>query len=165
MQNLKVGHWVQMALGLVLLVLTWVLDQQAHGALALPASVMSALLVLKTVLGLLTPSVIPSTNIAAVAKASLRPPPLPGPIVGMLCLALAVLGSSGCGFLAAAVPGVIDIVDAECAQAEKQPIPGWLDFLCTVANPKPGEAKTFTYRVKQEDAPQFASMHTPKGGK
>ena len=87
------------------------------------------------------------------------------PVVGSCgCLILLAL-TSGCGFLTAAAPGVVNIVDAECeqAKADKQALPGWIDFLCTVANPKPGEAASFTYRVRQDEAPQFSAMHAPKG--
>jgi hypothetical protein len=81
-----------------------------------------------------------------------------GFLILVVCLA-------GCGLLAAAVPGIISIADAECAQAEKSPEPGWVDFICTVLKPKPGEAEKFTYRVKAEDAQQFAAMHAPKGAR
>jgi hypothetical protein len=79
-----------------------------------------------------------------------------------LCFLALGLACASCGLLTAAIPGIISIADAECTQAEKSPEPGWVDFICTVLTPKPGEAKQFTYRVKADDAVQFASMHAPK---
>jgi hypothetical protein len=78
--NVKLVHYAQIAAGLALVIIAWVMDQNAHGTLVLPAAVVSALAILKTVLGLLGPSVSPATNLkaveshrVAVAEASVQP--------------------------------------------------------------------------------------------
>jgi len=61
------------------------------------------------------------------------------------------------------VNGVIDIVDAECAQAATQPEPGWVYFVCTVANAAGNTVPSFTAKVPANQALEFAVRYRPKG--
>ena len=50
--KLTLPHYVMLGLGLATVVLTWVMQQESSGALVLPATVVSALVVLKTIIGI-----------------------------------------------------------------------------------------------------------------
>jgi hypothetical protein len=67
--NITLPHYVQMALGLASVILVWVMQQQSSGALVLPAAVVSGLVILKTIIGLLSPSISGPTNILAGQRA------------------------------------------------------------------------------------------------
>jgi hypothetical protein len=60
------------------------------------------------------------------------------------------------------VTEVIDIVDAVCIQAEQQPDPAWVYFVCTVAGAPPGTASQYTMKVPAGDAIDFATKHMGK---
>lgn len=78
-------------------------------------------------------------------------------------LLVALCFAVSCQAALAAIPGIISIADAECTQAKADPsTPAWVDFICTVAHPKPGEAAQFTYRVAADQAASFATAHAPK---
>ena len=71
--SLKLPHYFQIGLGLAGVILTWVVQQTTSGDLVLPASVMSVILVLKTLIGVLSTSAVPGKNTAAVlAQSALR---------------------------------------------------------------------------------------------
>lgn len=79
--------------------------------------------------------------------------------IGCLVAAMTI---TGCAAFKAVEAPVIDVVDAVCVQAEKQPEPQWVDFVCTVAGDVPGVVSVFTSRVPVEQAPAFASLHMAK---
>jgi hypothetical protein len=68
--KLTLPHYFQIGLGLVAVILTWVMQQNSSGALVLPAAVVSALVVLKTVIGVFSTSANPDANVAAVSRAA-----------------------------------------------------------------------------------------------
>lgn len=59
---MKLPHWAQLAIGLAVVVLTWVVQQSQSGGLALPAAVTTVLTMVLTVLGLLSPSASAAAN-------------------------------------------------------------------------------------------------------
>ena len=69
--KLTLPHYVMLGLGLATVVLTWVMQQESSGALVLPATVVSALVVLKTIIGIFSTSANPAANEAAVDRAVL----------------------------------------------------------------------------------------------
>lgn len=56
LSNFKLPHGIQVALGLAVLILTWVMAEQAKGDITLPAAVVAALTIAKTFLGLFSNS-------------------------------------------------------------------------------------------------------------
>lgn len=70
MSNLKLPHWAQMLIALAAVVVTWIMQQSAAGTLVLPAVAMTALVVLNTIIGILSPSAKPSVNASAVKAAA-----------------------------------------------------------------------------------------------
>lgn len=94
MSQIKLPHWAFMALGLVAIVITWIMNQQADGQLVLPATVLTVLTVLRTVIGMLAPSVSAKVNVAAARRAPTVPP-------------MAVLLLVGLAFLLVPFTGVI----------------------------------------------------------
>jgi hypothetical protein len=63
--SFKLPHWAQVALGLVVIVIGWTMQQASSGQLVLPAAVLSGLALLNTIIGILSPSASNSTNIKA----------------------------------------------------------------------------------------------------
>jgi hypothetical protein len=95
--SLKLPHYFKIGLGLVGLILTWVVQQTNAGDLVIPATAMSVILVLKTLIGVLSTSADPSKNTAAVlAQSALR-------TLCILSVCVFALGVAGCP---AAVPVV-----------------------------------------------------------
>jgi ABC-type transport system involved in cytochrome bd biosynthesis fused ATPase/permease subunit len=54
---MKLPHWAQVTLGLAVVVVTWVVQQQSAGNLTLPAAAVTVLTTLNTFMGLVSPSV------------------------------------------------------------------------------------------------------------
>lgn len=79
MGNFQLPHWAQLALGLAVVVITWVVQQTQTGALVLPAAAISGLTLALTILGILTPSASTAANKRAVseeiANKTILPPP------------------------------------------------------------------------------------------
>lgn len=67
--KLKLPHYLQIGIGLAVLIITWVVQQQSAGQLALPAATITALVLAKTVLGVLSPSASPTANVKAAVAA------------------------------------------------------------------------------------------------
>ena len=51
---MKLPHWAQLVLGLLVVVIAWVMNQTASGALVLPAAVLTLLTIVKTVIGIMS---------------------------------------------------------------------------------------------------------------
>jgi hypothetical protein len=66
---MKLPHWAQLAVAATIVLLTWLQHQAATGAVSLPAAAVTALTVVLTVLGLLTPSTSDAANARAVLSA------------------------------------------------------------------------------------------------
>ena len=66
---MKLPHWLLIASSLATVVLSWLQQQQLAGTLVLPAVAVTALAVLSTLLGVLSPSSMPTVNAKAVDKA------------------------------------------------------------------------------------------------
>ena len=77
-------------------------------------------------------------------------------------LAGVLLACVGCAAALPVINGIIDVADAVCTQAEKQPEPQWVYFVCSVANAAPGVVQTFTMKVPADQAKEFATAHAPK---
>lgn len=54
---MKLPHWAQLVLGLAVVVITWIMAQNASGQLVLPAILVTVLTIVKTTIGMLTDSV------------------------------------------------------------------------------------------------------------
>ena len=67
--NITLPHWAQMALGVTTVILVWVMQQESSGQLVLPAAAVSAIVLVKTIIGLLTPSISLAANLKSVVDA------------------------------------------------------------------------------------------------
>ncbi|MBA0083823.1 MAG: hypothetical protein HRJ53_02405 [Acidobacteria bacterium Pan2503] len=70
--------------------------------------------------------------------------------------------NSACAAAKPIVQGVIDIAEAVCTQAEQQPEPQWVYFVCTVPGAVAPIVATYTLRVPATEARSFALVHAPK---
>lgn len=87
--NIKLPHWALVALSFVSLALAWVVAQTKSGDLVLPAIALGVIPIVQTVIGMLSPSVTPQTNLRAARMAKLVPPALG-------CFAFLLIACSAC---------------------------------------------------------------------
>jgi hypothetical protein len=73
--NLKLPHWAQLTLALTIVIVTWTVQQTQAGNLVLPATVISVLTLVSTVLGILSSSAVPLNNARAVAMFAAKQAP------------------------------------------------------------------------------------------
>jgi len=92
LSNLKLPHWAQLAIALAVIVVTWVMNEQASGALVLPAAVVSVLTVVKTVLGLFSGSASGKAPAASSQRGFARVK-----LLGALSI-VGFVGAAGCGW-------------------------------------------------------------------
>jgi predicted small lipoprotein YifL len=107
--NLKLPHWAQLALAFAVLTVTWVTQQQASGNLTLPATVVSVLTVVNTIMGLLSPS----------AKRSSAPATQRGFTRFVVMAILAMLPIAACGLFGSVEPPIADCAGRVLADAAK----------------------------------------------
>jgi hypothetical protein len=62
---MKLPHWAQLLLGLAVVIITWVMQQNSSGALVLPAVAVTVLTIVKTTIGLMSDSMKTSAARAA----------------------------------------------------------------------------------------------------
>lgn len=93
MSNLKLPHWAQILLGLATVVLAWVMQQESSGALVLPAAAVTAITLVKTLVGVFSSSASPATNIVAGKMAARK---LAGIAGATLALCVILGGSLAC---------------------------------------------------------------------
>jgi len=96
--NLKLPHWAQLVLAFAVVAVTWVMNEQANGALVLPAIAVSVLTLVKTVLGLVSDSVSSSKTPPSTGAGSA------GAVVAAALMALVV----GCSLFHTIEPAAVD---------------------------------------------------------
>lgn len=119
---MKLPHWAQLLLGLVVVLITWVMQHVASGDLVLPAVAITILTVVKTAVGILSDS--PST------MAKLKMASAVTRVLGLWCMLLLTVAafallaacSSGCH----STDPPLQIV-AECGVADIQQVMTILD--------------------------------------
>lgn len=102
--SLKLPHWAQLVLAFVVVSIAWAMKEQAAGELTLPASVVTILTLVNTVIGIFSNSAKLSKAAASIATKTL----------GLLALVFVV----GCSALGAVAP-VLDCGSAIAADAAK----------------------------------------------
>lgn len=108
---MKLPHWAQILLGLAVVVITWVMQQNSSGALVLPAVAVTVLTVVKTTIGLLSDSMKTSAARAA------------GAVITMLVLAFFSVRVLTACFGPGAVVPTVDFAACVAEDAfEKKPI-------------------------------------------
>jgi hypothetical protein len=75
LSNIKLPHWLMVALGLLAILLPWLLKQESTGVFVVPSWVIPAengIILVLGYLGFISPSVSPNTNAVAMAKFAKR---------------------------------------------------------------------------------------------
>jgi hypothetical protein len=88
MSNFKLPHWALLALSLASAALAWLVAHTSNGDVVLPAAVLGVIPIAQAVIGMLSPSVSTSTNLAAVKRAG-------GAMLGA-CLLVVVAQNNAC---------------------------------------------------------------------
>jgi hypothetical protein len=124
----KLSHWVHLAASLGAVIIAWLLNQEASGALVVPAVGITALTAVGTFLGWYNGSAFSSR-----AKAKAVVPPLP-----ILCIVLAMLGVSCTASQANTAKSAADVVatlagDVCSLLSQDDPTaPTWAQVACKV---------------------------------
>ena len=131
---MKLPHYLQLGAGLAIIIITWIIQQNASGGLVLPAVAITVLTLVKSTLGLLTDSVPTALRAKAAARAAR---------LAALCVFFCGLGAVACqGCVNGQPPPVVTpsvdlavcILNQYTGAPSCRPTGNWVLCVATIAN-------------------------------